>query len=837
MTAVNDVTLPMGLAGAISAEEGRQLLTRDSGAVTAETVAALQAAGTALGEAGDHAGAEDLADWAAHARALVTWRLVLSRPPTSAQELAALVAEAAPDDRFFDLGVERTESALAEYARARSASPPDLAAAARALEWASQQAAILRVIADQTAEPGHQARAGYAAAVALIAPSTQAEQPEQADGDARDQDAMARARPLFRHCADEQQAPDRLRFESLRYLAWIAGRASPGEVAGYQAAAEALLESAPKRDLAALRAVRGDRAWWAARRGDDAEVLRLHELNLADTERALFTALAGNYAEKVTRGSGPDYTAAIDACLRLAEAAPDHAAPAPDHAPAAPDPAEAAPGNAAPAPDRAAPAPDRAARILELAEAGKARAFAHALATQAGKRDSSPFLTRRRGLIEAELERLGALLPQLPPEAADGSRWRMGQLLDAIGDNEQRRLAGGTVTRDLRLLQPRTAEEIRGLVPPGGAFLSYHWAPSRLVISVVREDGLAGRPVRVDIPADELAGDRVTRAAFFLHDAIYSRGDFTAPDAIRRLAGERMEEFWPEQFQHYLHEQLITPVADRIADCGTLVISPHGPLRNVPFHALLDRDGSALIDRHAVAYTNGALLLAAARERRRTGLRTCFAAGTGAAADGPAAARDEAAAVAAAFGATPAPATTAAVLGEGTTADVLHLASHADGTTALSATFGLVLDDGTLTQQQIARASFRASIVTLSACPSAAVDVDPIVTGTEMNGLVGAFLRAGVPLVAATLWPLSDRVARPFSERFYAALTGGGTAAEALRAAQRAVRSDRRFSHPYYWAPFTLWGDATAPLGTAPPGTAPPATRPPPTKDTRRGLA
>jgi hypothetical protein len=73
-------------------------------------------------------------------------------------------------------------------------------------------------------------------------------------------------------------------------------------------------------------------------------------------------------------------------------------------------------------------------------------------------------------------------------------------------------------------------------------------------------------------------------------------------------------------------------------------------------------------------------------------------------------------------------------------------------------------------------------------------------------------MRAGVPLVAAALWPLPDLVARPFSEAFYTGLTGGGTAAEALRSAQRAMKSARRFGHPYYWAPFTLWGDATAPL-------------------------
>jgi hypothetical protein len=775
MTAVDDVALPMGLDGAISAEDGRQLLTREEADVSADTVAALHSAGTALARAGDPAGAEDLLDWEAHARALVAWRKVLGQAPSSQAELTALVAEATPDDRFFDLGVEMAESALADYAAARSAPAPDPAAAADALEWASTQAGILSVLAAQTADPGHRACALYAGGLALISPSTHAEH----DGQARDEGEVAKARTLFQQCAREESAPVRVRFESLRYLAWIAGHGKPDEVAGYQATAEELLMAAPKPDLPALRAVRGDRARRAAERGDHAEVLRLHELNLADTERELFAALAVSYAEKIVRGCEPDYTGAIAASLWLADSA---------------DSADV-----------------DSARILELAEAGKARAFAHAVATQAGERMDSPFLARRRSRIEAELERLGALRPRLPRAAAEDFRSRMNRLRDALGDNEQRQLAGGTVLRDLDLIRPRTADEIRGLVPAGGAFLSYHWSPARLVISVVREDGLAGRPVTVDVPADDLAGDRAGRAAFLLNVAIHSRGDDARSDAVEQLVaerGERMEELWPEQFQHYLYEQLIAPVADRIADCATLVISPHGPLCDVPFHTLLDRDGSALIDRHAIAYTGGALMLAACRQRRRTELATCFAAAT--AATGAA---DEAATVAGAFGVTPAAATTAAVLGDGTRADVVHLASDADAAPAFSAGFGLRLDDGTLTREQIAATPFAASLVTLSACRPATVDVDQSVPGTQINGLVEAFVQAGVPLVAATLWPLPDRAAVPFCEAFYAALAAGGTAAEALRTAQRAVKSDSRFRHPYYWAPFALWGDATAPRG------------------------
>ena len=780
MTAVHDA-LPLGLDRAISAEDGRQLLVRDSGAISAETETVLRDAATAMAQAGDQPGVDDLTDWAEHARALFAWRSLLSRAPSSRAELTTMVAAAAPDDRFFDIGIDMIESALAVYGGAHAAATPDPAAAAEALEAAVTQAGMLRLIADETGDHGHQVRAAYATGRTLTVPSVHAER----NGGPRDEVSLATARSYFERCASEQAAPIRQRFESLRDLAWIAGPGKPEEVAGYQASAEELLTAAPKPDLDALRAIRRDRAWWAAKRGDNVEALRLHELNLADTERELFASLAHNYSALVVRDCEPDYVGAIGACLQLAASHPD---------------------------------PARAARTLELSEAGKARAFAHGLATGVAQPASSPFLLRRTNRITAELDRLGALLPELRAESAEAAKapgLRLQQLIDAYGRNEQRRLARALVVRDLRLLQPRTADQIRELVPPGGAYVSYHWSPGRVVISVVREDGLAGRPVTIDIPLDDLAPDKVARAAFFLQFAIYSRGNYTSSDTIQQIFGERMEAFWPDQFQRYLHDQLIEPVADRIADASALVISPPSRLRTVPFHALLDADGSALSDRHAIAYTNGALMLAACRQRRRTELRTCFAAGTSVAKGGPAAAVGEAAAVAAAFGAQPATATAAAVLADGTRADVLHLASHINET-ALSARFGLVLDDGVLPQSQIAVTPFAASLVTLSACQGAAADVDPGVTDAEMTGLVGAFLRAGVPLVAATLWALSDRVARPFVERFYAALTRpGGTAAQALREAQRAVKSDSRFSHPYYWAPFTLWGDANAPFDGA----------------------
>lgn len=82
---------------------------------------------------------------------------------------------------------------------------------------------------------------------------------------------------------------------------------------------------------------------------------------------------------------------------------------------------------------------------------------------------------------------------------------------------------------------------------------------------------------------------------------------------------------------------------------------------------------------------------------------------------------------------------------------------------------------------------------------------------SEFNGLIGALLQAGVPAVVATRWPLVDKVGAPFARAFYAELAKEGvTPAQALRRAQLDLR--KTFDHPYFWAPFSLWGDGVLPL-------------------------
>jgi CHAT domain-containing protein len=132
-----------------------------------------------------------------------------------------------------------------------------------------------------------------------------------------------------------------------------------------------------------------------------------------------------------------------------------------------------------------------------------------------------------------------------------------------------------------------------------------------------------------------------------------------------------------------------------------------------------------------------------------------------------------------------------------------------------------------------------ARLVTLSACETGLTDISQSVD--EYLGLPAGFLQAGAPSVISSLWPVDDRSTALLMRRFYAChLELGMPPAQALREAQLWLRDlsqeeahpvappdphphggqerkvhavethgmhgPRPFSHPYYWAGFTLTG-------------------------------
>ena len=99
----------------------------------------------------------------------------------------------------------------------------------------------------------------------------------------------------------------------------------------------------------------------------------------------------------------------------------------------------------------------------------------------------------------------------------------------------------------------------------------------------------------------------------------------------------------------------------------------------------------------------------------------------------------------------------------------------------------------------------KASLIVLSACET---NIGDLSKGDEVVGLNRAFLYAGTPgtpTVIASLWTVNDESTRILMEQFYTYLREGMDKAEALREAQKEVR--KKYSHPYFWAAFSLTGD------------------------------
>lgn len=108
-------------------------------------------------------------------------------------------------------------------------------------------------------------------------------------------------------------------------------------------------------------------------------------------------------------------------------------------------------------------------------------------------------------------------------------------------------------------------------------------------------------------------------------------------------------------------------------------------------------------------------------------------------------------------------------------------------------------DDGLLYFSEIADLNLAAKLVVLSTCNSARQDID---------GLSTSFFIGGARSVLATHWELDSKVAEAYTTNFfrnYVSDTEKGYA-EALRNARDEISRIPGWQHPYFWAPFSLYG-------------------------------
>jgi CHAT domain-containing protein/tetratricopeptide (TPR) repeat protein len=118
-------------------------------------------------------------------------------------------------------------------------------------------------------------------------------------------------------------------------------------------------------------------------------------------------------------------------------------------------------------------------------------------------------------------------------------------------------------------------------------------------------------------------------------------------------------------------------------------------------------------------------------------------------------------------------------------------------------------EDGLLTAEDVSGLDLLdTELVVLSACETGLGEVR---AGEGVYGLQRAFVVAGARTLVMSLWSVPDEATRELMEDFYRRLLAGEPRADALHAAQQALR--RKYPEPYFWGAFVCLG-APGPLAT-----------------------
>ena len=323
----------------------------------------------------------------------------------------------------------------------------------------------------------------------------------------------------------------------------------------------------------------------------------------------------------------------------------------------------------------------------------------------------------------------------------------------------------------------------------------------------------------------------LTLSFFVSDDAVYvyaiSPRDFEMhaldieADALRRLTRKLLDglrapstEAWRSASRD-VYDALLGRLEPALGRAERITVIPDAFIANVPFSVLLDERGVLLTDRVGIHYLPSASFVGEAvvtkppdaTPRALVVGDPIFSGGLPALPQ----AEVEARVVARMFddatllvGST---ATEQRVLDTAALHNVIHLATHGYLAPTGAGDSGLFLTasataDGRLTTSEVASLDLSATYLTvLSACETSTSG-----PGTpSLSGLTAAFLSAGTPTVVGSQWQVPDDSTAELMVAFYERFLRTSHL-EALRLAQRSVRSLPGYEHPFHWAAFVLYG-------------------------------
>jgi tetratricopeptide (TPR) repeat protein len=379
---------------------------------------------------------------------------------------------------------------------------------------------------------------------------------------------------------------------------------------------------------------------------------------------------------------------------------------------------------------------------------------------------------------------------------------------------------------DSRVL-PRDAPPVPALRPAPAALarLIYHVLDDSTLVLLVGAEG------RVHGHVARLGREALTQRVRALREALNVD---TAARGIRGAGGSVSGSAAALDFDAIsggLFETLVAPLAPHLPrDGAALALEPHDALWLLPFAALRTTDGRWMGERWPLLYAPSGALLDEARRRPTldrtkgyTGLivGNPIVAPLAAEVDGMfrigfeplPGAEEEARRISAHFPGSRgtlwrgAQADLVGVLREAPSRDIVHLATHGIARSDAPLDSFVVLAPSPCGEQLSARRvmtlALRADLVTLSACQTGLGRI----AGEGVLGLARAFVFAGARSVLVSHWSVSDHASTSLMTVFYERFLGQGLdKAEALRQSMAALRQQRGYEHPRYWAPFFLVG-------------------------------
>jgi CHAT domain-containing protein/Tfp pilus assembly protein PilF len=415
--------------------------------------------------------------------------------------------------------------------------------------------------------------------------------------------------------------------------------------------------------------------------------------------------------------------------------------------------------------------------------------------------------------------------------------------------NQSLLMRGGAAGADLRSIAQAKAFSASQMSAAAARLRSTvlaYWVSKDAIFAWVTSPNGTIRSVRVKIASERLqqliretsVGTQSRKRGE--HESEAPAGPLRGGDVL--LSDDSQKTAWRE-----LHRLLIASVRSLLpkTEGSRLTIIPHGPLFQVSFAALLDKDNRYLVERYTLHYVPAAGLLEFTQKRRqhtsvgpRRYLLVADPAGPPSLPDGKSlpplpGSRREAEAIAALL---PRGATTVltgeqagedAVRAGSANRRIVHFATHGilrndrpfESFLALGAAgIRSASTDGRLTASEVYDLNLSADLVVLSACRTGLGKI----SGDGIAGLTRAFFYAGTPSVVATLWDVADEPTYLLVTEFYRSLGRGSDKSEALRSAQLRLLQSLRAGqlkvatpagdftlpeHPVFWAGFVLQGE------------------------------